>query len=254
MKHATYHDEVVGVLRAIGDPAFGARVRVDRGSQLEHLGIRFPALRQAVKRGFSFTRRPDGEVLDVWDDLWRESPYGDVLFAALEYYLPIVRKRISPALWPVVRHWADRVDNWCHADLLANVYSHILAAQPDDVYPQLERWNDSDNQWLRRISIVSLIHYSGKNAVFMAPERVLPLISNCLADHRNYVQKAVGWVLREMGHRYPDEIRAYLVEHGDALSTTAFTRSIERLGPADRSELRRLRAGSSPVVQRKSPA
>ena len=49
-----YHDEVVAALRELGDPRLGAAVAKDRGSDLEHLGIRFPALRKRVKQGFSF--------------------------------------------------------------------------------------------------------------------------------------------------------------------------------------------------------
>ncbi len=46
------HTEVVEALRAIGDPVLGEAIRIDRGSQLEHLGIRFPDLRRRVKQGF----------------------------------------------------------------------------------------------------------------------------------------------------------------------------------------------------------
>ena len=68
----------------------------------------------------------------------------------------------------------------------------------------------SRHLWLRRISIVSLIHYSGKNAVFLPLERALPLVAACLDDEREQVQKAVGWVLREPGNAYPNELRASL--------------------------------------------
>ena len=220
-----YHDEVLAALRELGNARLGARIADDRGSALEHLGIRFPALRRRVKEGFSFYDLPEEEILAVWDRLWRDSPYGDVLFAALEYYAPLVRTRVSPALWPVVRHWPERVDNWCHCDGLSSVYSWILAAEPDSVYPQLEAWNRSTNQWLRRVSLVSLIHYSGKNAVFMPVDRVLPLVTACLADEREYVQNAVGWVLREMSRAYPGQIANYLQEHGSAMSRVALRRA-----------------------------
>ena len=219
------HAEVVAALRALGDPRLGARIAEDRRSELEHLGIRFPVLRRRVKEGFSFYALPEAEVLATWDHLWRNSPYGDVLFAALEYYAPLVRKRVSPALWPVVRHWPERVDNWCHSDGLSSLYSWILAAEPDEVFPQLELWNRSTNQWLRRISIVSLIHYSGKNAVFMPTERVLPLVTTCLSDEREYVQNAVGWVLRELRGVYPGEIASYLDAHRASISTAAYRRA-----------------------------
>ena len=208
---------------------------------MEHLGIRFPVLRKRVKEGFSFSDLPEGEILAIWDRLWRTSRYGDVLFAALEYYAPIVRKEVSPALWPVVRHWHERVDNWCHCDGLSSLYSWILASEPAEVYPQLQAWNGSADQWLRRISLVSLIHYSGKNAVFVPPARVLPLVTACLADEREYVQKAVGWVLRELGHAYPGEVRAYLEEHIAPLSAVAFRRAIERRSSGEKAELRALR-------------
>ena len=121
-----FHEEVAQALTAIGNPALGETIRKDRGSELEHLGIRFTELRKRVKQGFSFYTLPEEQVLEVWDTLWRSSPYGDVLFAALEYYAPIVRKGVSPDLWPVIRHWSGRVDNWCHSDLLSGVYSRVL--------------------------------------------------------------------------------------------------------------------------------
>ncbi len=237
----TWHDEVVDALREIGNPRLGARVAKDRGSSMKHLGVRFPALRKRVKEGFSFYDLSEDEVLAIWDRLWHTSPCGDVLFAALEYYAPLVRKRVSPALWEVVRHWHGRVDNWCHSDGLASLYSWILASDPDEVYPQLVEWNRAGNQWLRRISIVSLIHYSGKNAVFMPLDRALPLVTTCLGDEREYVQKAVGWVLREMGQTYPDEVRAYIEAHITAISAVALSRAVERRSPSVKAELRALR-------------
>jgi 3-methyladenine DNA glycosylase AlkD len=240
-KFQEYHREVVQALTAIGNPTFGKAVQKDRGSKLKHLGIKFPALRRRVRQGFSFYGLPDEQVLEVWDALWEMSPYGDVLFAALEFYTPIVRKHVSPDLWPVVYQWSKRVDNWCHSDGLSNIYSRILESYPVEVYPQLILWNQAEGEWLRRISLVSLIHYSGKNAVFLPPEKVLPFVSNCLDDQRYYVQTAVGWVLREMGHAYGNEIIKYLESHVERLSTPAFSRAIEGYPSEERNRLRSIR-------------
>jgi 3-methyladenine DNA glycosylase AlkD len=198
-------------------------------------------LRRRVKKGFSFYDLPEEHVLEVWDTLWKTSPYGDVLFAALEFYSPIVKKKVSPALWPVVRQWSARVDNWCHSDGLSTIYSRILESYPAEVYPQLISWNHSESEWLRRISLVSLIHYSGKNAVFLPPKKVLPLVSNCLDDHRFYVQTAVGWVLREMGNVYQSEIINYLETHAGKMSTPAFSRAIEKYNSNERKRLQEMR-------------
>ena len=241
IKFQKYHLEVVRALTAIGNPTLGKAIQKDRGSQLKHLGIRFPDLRRRVKQGFSFYELPEDQVLEVWDALWQTSPYGDVLFAALEFYAPIVRKQVNPGLWSVVRQWSNRVDNWCHSDGLSAIYSRILESYPTEVYPQLISWNHTNNEWLRRISLVSLIHYSGRNAVFLPPEKVLTLVSNCLDDQRYYVQTAVGWVLREMSHIYSSEIMKYLESHAGKMSTTAFSRAIERLSTKERTRLRNIR-------------
>ena len=66
-------------------------------------------------------------------------------------------------------------------------------------------------------------------------------MTECLEDEREYVQKAVGWVLREFGRAYPDEVRAYLEEHIASISAVALTRAVERLGPGAKAELRALR-------------
>jgi 3-methyladenine DNA glycosylase AlkD len=240
-----YHREVVDALTVLGDPERGKAVQQDRGSQLVHLGITFPKLRRRVQLGFSFYDLPEEEVLEVWDALWKTSPYGDVLFAALEFYAPIVRKKVNPGLWTVVRQWSSRVDNWCHCDGLSAIYSRILESHLEQTYPQIESWNLDPNEWLRRISLVSLIHYSGKNAVFLPPHKVLPLVSNCIDDPRYYVQTAVGWVLREMGRVYEDEITNFVETHSSKMGAQAFSRAIERLSPGERSRLRTLRTPQS---------
>ena len=236
-----YHSEVVKALTAIGNPAFGKAVQQDRGSKLKHLGIKFPALRRRVKQGFSFYKLPEEQVLEVWDALWQTSPYGDVLFAALEYYLPIVKKQVPANLWSVVKGWAPRIDNWCHSDGLSAIYSRVLESNQKEVYPQLVEWNQAEGEWLRRMSLVSLIHYSGKNAVFMPLKKVLPLVTNCLDDERYYVQTAVGWVLREMGLVYKSEVVKYLETHSGKLSAPAFSRAVERLNAKELARLRELR-------------
>ncbi len=240
-KFQKYHREVVQALTEIGNPTFGKAIHKDRGSKLKHLGIKFPDLRRRIKQGFSFYELPEENVLEVWNALWNTSPYGDVLFAALEFYIPIVKKKVSPALWPVVRQWSERVDNWCHSDGLSAIYSRILESYPAKVYPQLVSWNHSESEWLRRISLVSLIHYSGKNAVFLPPKKVLPLVSNCLDDQRYYVQTAVGWVLREMGNVYQSEIANYLEVNAAKLSTPAFSRAIEKRSSKERTRIQKMR-------------
>lgn len=242
MKYRKYHDEVLTALQALGRPSLGPHIAKDRGSSLKYVGIRVPVLRRRVRQGFSFYDQDPATVLAIWDDLWMGSEWGDVLFAAQEYYGPILRKHVDDAYWPVMKRWIDRVDNWCHADGLSGTYSRLLEADHDTVMPVLKRWNVAEDLWPRRVSIVSLIHYTGKNAVFLAPAEVLPMVDRCVEDRRQPMQKAVGWVLREMWRAYPEEIEDYLRDNAGRIAPSAFTRAIERMDARARKEMRDIQA------------
>ena len=233
-----HHDEVLSSLRNHQDLARGAAVQKDRNSALDYLGVPTPVVRKIVRAGFSFYTDSDREILATWDRLWESTPYGEVMFAALEYYRARISKGLSPTLWPTLKRWIGRVDNWAHCDDLCRLYSHLLEGDPERVTPALDRWNRSRKLWKRRASLVSRIHYSGKNAIFLPPEAMLPAIENCLEDHRHYVQTAVGWVLREMSVRYPQETTRFVDNHVGRFGSEAFRRAIDKLPARTKEKLR----------------
>lgn len=154
-----FHDEVLRTLQAAApDGDAGELIRVDRGSSFRHLGLRTPVRRKLVKAGFSFSDRGEEEVLGIWDGIWRSTEWADVMFAVLDHYRVKLKAGVPSGFWPLAVGWIDRVDNWAHADDLARVYSWALAADHDQVYPSLVAWNRLDQEWHRRVSIVSLIH------------------------------------------------------------------------------------------------
>jgi len=234
-----YEREVFAALQPYGEPERVNEAQNDKKSQLAFLAVRVPDIERVVRGGLSFYGRSADEILAIWNAIWCYSPYFEVMAAAGMYY-SLQRAKIDPASWPTLSTWSRRCENWAHADQLAGIYSYLLAQDCPGVYNQLEEWNASDEQWSRRISLVSLIHYTGKHSVFLPPERVLPLVTACLGDERFYVQKAVGWVLREMFQPYPQEIGTFISEHLN-MSALAFSRAIERRNPQEREELRAAR-------------
>ncbi|MGZ0712122.1 DNA alkylation repair protein (plasmid) [Coraliomargarita sp. W4R53] len=243
-----HHDEVLGALSALASetgisPERGERVRADRRSSYEHFGLRTPDRRRRVAAGFSFTTHDSASVLATWDEIWNLADNGDVMFAALDFY----RRRIgsrrwsaddSAEFWRTAAGWIGRIDNWAHADDLARLYSFALADQPELVYSTLEEWSHSDDEWQRRIAMVSLIHHSGKNAVFMPIEACLQLLTNCVDDRRETVSSALGWVLRELLAAYPDAVLAFLATHAEGVPRSAIRRATERLQQPQRDNVR----------------
>ena len=235
MNYPDFHAEVLAKLDAIGNPSFAAHTPKDRRSEMVYSGVRVPERRKLSRKGFSFYDRSESEIIAIWDDLFMHSPNGDVLFCALDYLRFRVRKRVAPDLWAVIREWVKRVENWAHSDEMSWVYSYVLESYFDAVFEDLERWNVAEDLWPKRISIVSLIHYTGKNSVFLAPAIVFPMVERCLDDHRYYMQKATGWVLREMQRAYPEEVEEYLTSNLDRIGNSALTRTIERMDKTQRT-------------------
>jgi len=202
-------------------------------SQLEFLAIKVPVMRQISREGFSFYDRSPEEMLAVWNAVWFSSSCFEVMCMALFYFERQGRK-ISAATWATLSTWSQHVENWAHSDSLSSIYSYLLAQNFDEVYGVFQQWNNAENQWLRRLSMVSLIHYSGKKAVFLPLDKVLPMLENCLDDERPYVQKAIGWVLREANYVYHAEISAFIEQHLANLRSVAFSAAVERFSAAER--------------------
>ena len=59
-------------------------------------------------------------------------------------------------------------------------------------------------------------------------------------DHY-YVQKGVGWTLREAGHAYPKEVFAYFEKNMGRLSAHAFSAATEKLSQKQKEHLKKIR-------------
>ncbi|HZY35425.1 MAG TPA: DNA alkylation repair protein [Mucilaginibacter sp.] len=201
-----------------------------------------PSHRRESKRAYSFSDRPFAEQLAIWDELWRmEHDFWLRLHAY--FFLERHLKKESELLemWPVIAHWQDYVDDWGLCDALAKVYTKILVILPAEVYAQLKEWNADENLWKRRQSVVSLLYYSRTKKKYPSFIETEALITPLLADKEYYVQKGVGWSLREMHTVYQAETLPWLKTHIRQVSAIAFTIAIEKMDAATVLEVKALR-------------
>jgi len=238
---SAYHVEILSALKEIGNPSLAKHMPEDRRSLLMYCGVRVPDRRRRVNAGFSFTGKSDGKVLEIWDQLWRNSDNGDVMFCALDHYRDRVRKSVDANWWPVMRNWIHRVENWAHADELSSIYCRFFAADIAALLPQIRAWIETDELWIRRVGLVSSIRYTGKNSVFLDEATAFDLLRPALGDDRYYIQKALGWVLRELRKAYPQKTVDYLLTHSADIGSIAFSRAIEHMSKEDIRKMRQSR-------------
>lgn len=201
-----------------------------------------PLHRRESRRVYSFSALQFTEQLAIWDELWHtENNFWIKLHAFFFLERHLKKDSELREMWPIIVGWQDHVDDWGLCDALAKIYTKILEVEPGTVYEQLKTWNTDKDLWKRRQSVVSLLYYSRTKKHFLTFRQIEQLISLLLADKEYYVQKGVGWSLRELYNVYPNETLSWLKAHIKSISSIAFTIAIEKTDAVTRSEIKVLR-------------
>lgn len=212
----------------------------EKTTQLTVLGLRLPVMQEIEKNGFAFYALSDKEILATWNAVWNDATTHEVMYLPLFYYRRH-KSKLDKAHWNTLKSWVNRLENWEHADALCYLYSFLYETHPKLVEPTLRQWNTSKNSWKRRASIVSTIYYASKNRKAPPLKIVLSLIEPLLKDNDEYVQKAVGWQLRECYNLHPEKTLAFIKKHLTDLSAISFSYATEKLSKEQKAPLKERR-------------
>ncbi len=114
------------------------------------------------------------------------------------------------------------VNKWDLVDLSADkIVGGYLIDKPKDILYKLVQ---SENLWEKRISMVAT-YYFIKNRKF---DNALKIAQILLSDRADLIQKAVGWMLREIGNRDKAVEERFLRKHYGKMGRTALRYSIEK--------------------------
>ena len=200
------------------------------------------AQRKLSRRRFSFSALSSSEQILIWDYIWNNSSdFWTCMQSFLYCESQIKDKMFLVDSWEIIKYWQKRVDNWGCCDALSKIYTKILELTPDKVLGQLEQWNKSTYLWDRRQSIVSLLYFSRSKKVILPYDTIIPFINSLLDDKEYFVQKAVGWSLKELYNVYPAETLRYFDDNIKNVSSIAFTAATEKLKREDKERLKRIR-------------
>ena len=115
------------------------------------------------------------------------------------------------------------INNWDLVDMSAPhiVGEHLLKRDKQPLYELAK----SASLWDRRIAIISTLHFI-RNGRFAETLRVARML---LGDEEDLIQKAVGWMLREVGKRDVETEERFLIQHYPRMPRTMLRYAIERL-------------------------
>ncbi|QLY32385.1 DNA alkylation repair protein [Nocardia huaxiensis] len=126
-----------------------------------------------------------------------------------------------------------RVNNWDLVDASAEfIVGPWLRERPRDLLFELAQ---RDSLWERRVALLSTFDFIKRGDA----STTLALSERLLDDRRDLIQKAVGWMLREIGKRVDAEILAgFLDAHAAGMGRTALSYATEHLTPERRAHYR----------------
>jgi len=206
-------------------------------------GLSTKAQNELGKKGFSFHSEDREKTFLIYDSIFRNSQSFEARNLAFIFLDRNYKHIPAKAQLKVLPAWVRYVDNWGHSDNLSKFLSRLVEGQEtrESMLRHIHSWNRSKNLWERRQSLVALFYYARTRKQHLPFEEVIGLIGNLLADPEYFVQKAVGWTLRESYNVYPKETYNFLSEHMASLSPYAFTASTEKMSAKEKAVLKEKR-------------
>ncbi|PJA45610.1 hypothetical protein CO174_02330 [Candidatus Uhrbacteria bacterium CG_4_9_14_3_um_filter_50_9] len=212
----------------------------EKTTKLNVLGLRLPVIQKLEHTGFSFYQEPSKSILETWTHIWNTTDIHEVMYLPLFYYRRN-RNLLDPTHWKTMKGWVNRIENWEHADALCQLYSFFYEQHPTLVEPTLRAWNKSKNPWHKRASIVSTIYYASRNRNAPSLKTVFELIEPLITHKNPYVQKAVGWQLREAYKLEPKRALTFIQRHLVELAPISYSYATEHVPAQTRASMKERR-------------
>ena len=160
--------------------------------------------------------------------LWRDARFREERYAALELAghrraeafqtfsaMPVYEEMIVTGAW-----W-DYVD-----DIAAHCVGPILHREPARMRRKILAWSRSDDLWKRRTAILCQLGFKAKTD----HELLYTCIETSLASSEFFLQKAIGWALRQYARTDPAEVRRYVQTHRALLSALSRREALKHIG------------------------
>jgi 3-methyladenine DNA glycosylase AlkD len=103
----------------------------------------------------------------------------------------------------VTNSWWDSVDT-----ISKYILGQYLIEFPDETFTVIERFSNSENMWSNRSAILFQLGYKQKtNQTILFRE-----CSKHSQSNEFFIQKAIGWALREYGKTNPEAVKAFVTQ------------------------------------------
>jgi len=225
-------------LTSVADPAKAPAMQAYMKSTMPYLGVPVPVMRATCKRvfaGYALSRAAAwrGAVLALWRGArHREERYaaltlaGDRRAAGFQTLdaLPMYEEMIVTGAW-----W-DYVD-----EIASHRLGPLLRRHPGPMRRTMLAWSRSRDLWKRRSAILCQLGFKD--------ETDLGLLYGCiepsLESKEFFLQKAIGWALRQYAWTDPREVERWVGAHRANLSPLSRREALKNVASGSRASGKR---------------
>lgn len=214
--------DLVSALAPLADAARAPAMRAYMRDQFPFLGIPTPMRRAALNPAIrAFKGAPAANLLDVANELW-QFPEREFQYAALDL-LAAHWKQFSPEEMPELLSFVLRKSWWDTVDGMAGIIGDVLRFDHHGMDAALNH----DNFWMRRIALLHQLGWRSKTDEMRLFRYALAL------GHENefFIQKAIGWALRDYARHAPHNVAHFISENRTALSKLSVREAAKHLSP-----------------------
>lgn len=187
-------------------------------------GIKVPATRNIAR---NFVEMPFFEIQLLLNHKVHEIRFAGLIIL-IEKYKKTDDKGKKVIFDLYLKNIKKNINNWDLVDLSCpQIIGDFLFEKDRSILYKLSK---SDNIWERRVAMISTFYFIRKNDFSDA----LLIAENLLKDKQDLINKAVGWMLREIGKRNLDIERKFLLKNYKIMSRTCLRYAIERMNEKER--------------------
>ena len=189
--------------------------------QFEYVGIQTP-LRRKISSPFLKKDKlpPVSELESIIREFWTLEGREFLYFSqelAMKYIKVIPKDFISTYEFMIqTKSWWDTIDI-----IAKKLIGPYMIRFPEEKEMLLEKWLSSENIWLQRTCLLFQLGYKENTDA----NRLFQIIERLKTIDEFFIQKAIGWVLREYSKVNPDVVCDYISR--TELSKLAFTEGMK---------------------------
>lgn len=202
----TWNNAIKTALEPLANSDKAPQMQAYMRHRFQFYGIQATQRREVLKPLFAKEQLPNIDDLPrIIRELWL-LPEREFQMVAVD--LLIKRKKQLPETFLAEVEWLIITKSWWDTvDLLA---SHIVAAlhinHTAQTQDYISRWRVSDNIWLRRSALLYQLKFKQQTNESLLFE----VIKENQADEEFFIQKAIGWALREFSKTNANSVESFI--------------------------------------------